>query len=530
MTKRNAILLSLFIGVLAVAAPIITALSLARQEGMDSQMAAVGAVATEVLRRADEAGDQGGQAIAMLRMVPTSDPCSNEKLQLMGAVAIASDQLQGVGYVADDQLLCSSLGFYGSQLPIGPPDYRSATGAEVRTSVKFPLATDQPFMVLATDQQGFALIINPQLVLDLTLPGGGTSLGLYSYSNRHAMTVRGYFDPRWIDKLGREHQKDFVDGKYLVSLRRSAKYDMLSFAAIPLSSVDPILRRQAKTLVPIGVIAGLVLAAAVFLVARVQLALPAVLKAALRRKEFCVVYQPVVDLRTRQWVGAEVLVRWRRPGGEMVRPDVFIPVAEDSGLIHRLTTHIMEIVGREAASLFVRYPEFHLSINLSAADLEAQDTVQLLEKLIGGTQAKDGNLIIEATERILIKTGAAQEVLREVRSHGVRVAIDDFGTGYSSLSYLQTFPIDILKIDKSFVDTIGVDAATSQVIFHIIEMAKSLELKMTAEGVETEAQAAVLRDHMVQFAQGSLFAKPLEFDDLMAQLSAANSSAKARNY
>jgi sensor c-di-GMP phosphodiesterase-like protein len=253
--------------------------------------------------------------------------------------------------------------------------------------------------------------------------------------------------------------------------------------------------------------------------AREQRALPAVIRSALRRGEFYLAYQPIVELATGRWVGAEALIRWKRPDGSMVRPDVFVPVAEDNGLISLLTCNMLKLLALDAPAIIALRPDFRFSINLSQHDLIDPLTIDHLRNLLA-SGLKPTNLTIEATERGVMEKEAATQVLQQIRSLGMRVAIDDFGTGYANLAYLQNFEVDAIKIDKSFVDTIGTRAVTAQVALLIIDMGKTLSLDLVAEGVEHAHQADFLRDNGVRYAQGWLFARAMPADRLCTELTA----------
>jgi sensor c-di-GMP phosphodiesterase-like protein len=239
------------------------------------------------------------------------------------------------------------------------------------------------------------------------------------------------------------------------------------------------------------------------------------------------VYQPIVDLATGRWIGAEALARWRTADGELVPPDVFIPVAESEGLIRQVTAKVIAHFGRDAVELFRRHPEFRVSINFSDQDLSDAQSVETLKACIQTLGIAPARIAVEITERALIHADAVRRNIKTLRDAGTRVAIDDFGTGYSGLSYLATLELDALKIDKVFVDTIGTDAVTNSVVSHIIEIAKSMGLKMVAEGVETQAQADYLRARGVECAQGWLYSKAIPMGELLAGLEAQSTGATA---
>ncbi len=295
-------------------------------------------------------------------------------------------------------------------------------------------------------------------------------------------------------------------------------------AALPVSYLDRRTRAFAWILLPAGLVTGVALALVALLLARRQRSLVTVMRSALRRHEFFLVYQPIVELETGKWVGAEALLRWRRSSGEMVPPDVFIQLAENNGLIGQVTEYVLQRVAREAGALLRSDAGFHLALNLSAFDMHSGRIVGLLDGLAAELQIEPNQLVLEVTERGFLQADLARAVVQTLRARGFQIAIDDFGTGYSSLSYLETFSVDSLKIDKSFIDKIGTESAASGVVSHIIGMAKSLRLAMVAEGVETQAQADYLRASGVQFAQGWLYSKPLPLDALKAGLLKAAAS------
>jgi sensor c-di-GMP phosphodiesterase-like protein len=176
---------------------------------------------------------------------------------------------------------------------------------------------------------------------------------------------------------------------------------------------------------------------------------------------------------------------------------------------------VLSLIARDTDGYLAGRPDFHVAINVCAGDLQTRAIVGKLERLIAHCNASPSNFILEITERGFLDLDAARQVLKELRAHDIEVAIDDFGTGYSSLSYLESLHVDYLKIDRSFIEAIGTGAPTSQVVGHIIEMARTMRLRMIAEGIESEAQAAFVRSHKVQFAQGWSFGRPMPFADVL---------------
>ncbi|MEJ8839648.1 putative bifunctional diguanylate cyclase/phosphodiesterase [Ramlibacter sp. AN1133] len=246
------------------------------------------------------------------------------------------------------------------------------------------------------------------------------------------------------------------------------------------------------------------------------------LRRALEKREFVNYYQPKVELATGRIAGVEALVRWMDPGRGLVPPGEFVPALETIGLIGEVAQTIMERAiddwrGWRDAGL----PAPRIAVNVAAAQLRNDDFVPALQRALQGLQGDSSALGIEITESILISNmERAIEVLQQVRALGVPVAIDDFGTGYSSLAYIVTLPIDELKIDRAFVKKITADPAYEGIVRTCVSLARGLNLKVVAEGVETEAQAMKLRDLNCDQAQGFFYSPPVPAEQLVRMLKA----------
>ncbi|MGD2140448.1 MAG: EAL domain-containing protein [Burkholderiales bacterium] len=252
------------------------------------------------------------------------------------------------------------------------------------------------------------------------------------------------------------------------------------------------------------------------------------LRLALRREEMHLVYQPKVDLETREIVGAEALLRWHHPTHGPIPPARFIPVAEESGMVGE----IGEWVLRDACRQIRHWTNMGLSpqiaVNVSPRQFQQYDVAQLVSTVLAEEQIAPEMLEIELTESAVMHNAEASVVtLEKLKRLGVRVSIDDFGTGYSSLSYLKRFPLDMLKIDRSFVRDISSDPNDAAIVRAIITLARNLGIKVTAEGVEDEAQLSFLNAYGCQFAQGYLFGKPMSVEDLTWRMRPREKSAAA---
>ena len=244
-----------------------------------------------------------------------------------------------------------------------------------------------------------------------------------------------------------------------------------------------------------------------------QLHLENDLRRALEREELTVYYQPIVSLESGGISGFEALVRWQHPDNGLVPPGEFIPLAEETGLIHAMGRYVLERACAQVSDWQRRLskPDLSISVNMSAKQFVESDLVDQITRVLTETALKPTCLKLEITENLVMENAEiAAQLAGSLRERGVRLAMDDFGTGYSSLSYLHRIPVDTLKIDRSFVSQMDAGGRGLEIVRTIIALARSLKLNVTAEGVENINQLQLLRALQCQMAQGFYFAKPLD--------------------
>ena len=247
-----------------------------------------------------------------------------------------------------------------------------------------------------------------------------------------------------------------------------------------------------------------------------NLVLESQLRHTLKNNEFILYYQPQVDVATQKVIGAEALIRWIKEDGTLVPPFDFIPVAEHSGQIIAIGEWVLQEACRQAKAWFDAGLEQKVSVNLSAQQFKDEHLLDKIKHAVNISQLPPRLLELEITESTIMHNhSSAIKTLEAIHELGISLSIDDFGTGYSSLNYLKRFPIDILKVDRSFVQDIEHDNDDAAIVTAIIAMAHSLHLHVVAEGVEDSYQVQFLRELDCEVIQGFLYSKPIPATDYL---------------
>ena len=520
MQRSWFLIVTIVLATLATLFPVGIGVFMAQLEANRREADQLGVFADAALKRAETVLTQalnGLQDMESLR----DEPCSPPHMVEMRRITYTYRHIQDAGIYRGGKQLCSAL--LGSaqsvQLTLPPPDWRTPDGLDIWFDQPNPFAAPRRSMLLGRD--GNYVGLDPLTFVDVVDRESRMLAIVHTEAGRIFAVSQGAALPRlqraYADLAYGPGNETTQEDDAAVVLRKSRTIPLAVVVLAPHAALLANWRALLIGGLVVGLAAGAPLGILVWRRATRRFSLEGELRGAVRRHEMVVHYQPIVSLADQHWVGVEALVRWRRHG-RLVRPNLFIPMAENAGLIQQITDQVLDIVLAELGTLLRRHPPFYVSINVGAEDLKSRRFLGVLTARLRGTGIAPEQIRIEATERGFLEPDVARETIQAFRDAGHPVYIDDFGTGYSSLSYLQSFKVDALKIDKSFVDTIGHEAASSTVAPHIIAMARSLGLQVVAEGIEDTTQADFLRKQGVDYGQGWLFGRPVPAMELAQQL------------
>ncbi|WP_426434293.1 EAL domain-containing protein [Bradyrhizobium genosp. P] len=507
MRRSRIIAIAILLGAFGAAMPIAAVAYVSWTLAVEAEQQRLSTFANRAITRANRSLNEISGALRTM-VEFRGEPCSPDHIAEMRRLAMDTPTVEEIGYFERGQLKCTSWGRTEGEVPYQRGDYTTDNGIEVTIRMR-PLVTKaKPLMAL--QYQSYNALVDPLRFVDVIVDPG-MQLAIAS-DDGALISALNSPDPRLLRTI-LDQRRNGMNERELFAVSRANGW--MAIAIAPRDGLLPNLRREQLMLLPIGACLALFIVGIVIWFSHRRLSPRGELEIAIQNREFVVHYQPIVELRTGRCIGGEALVRWRRPDGSLVRPDLFIPLAEDTGLIMPITDQVIGIVVADLNKHFLAYRSLHVAINISAADIKTGRILPVITRALERTGIEPQQIWLEATERGFMDIDSARATITLARQLGHAVAIDDFGTGYSSLQYLQGLPLDALKIDKSFVDSIGKNTATSSVISHIIDMAKTLNLQIIAEGVETEVQASFLRVHQVEFAQGWLFSKALALPDFV---------------
>lgn len=350
----------------------------AERQAYEAVSETTNAYARAVLNRADKTAMQAQAAITRLN-AEKDDPCSPRALALMRHLDLTSTYLQAVGFVRDGSIVCSSMG--NTPFALGQESLRTSTGVRIYLKVQTGLPEQTPLFALVRDS--FAVLIHRDLPLDISMSVSDASVAVLHFdSSAGSMPElsKGYVDREWLARLAGRQRAAFVDKGYLVAIVRSQHFRIAAVGAVPVAHLEERTWALAYRLVPAGAIAGLAVAVALLSLVRRQRSIASALRHGLRRDEFHLHYQPIIHLATGRCVGAEALLRWQRSTGESIPPDLFIPIAEQTGIVARLTERVLQLAEADTGGYLAAHPDFHIAINLSSQDLQSTAIVDMVDR------------------------------------------------------------------------------------------------------------------------------------------------------
>lgn len=505
MNRKIVITFSIALVFISAMLPVIATLYLSWMRAKDIEREKLAGFAERTIERAQLSFDEAYLAMKSFDEMKAL-PCSEEHINLMRRATFNFRNVNEIGYFEDGLLKCTSWGKINEKIEKSIIDFTLPNNVQITYSIYPLISKSHP--VIALHYKNHNALIDPAQFTDI-ITDPSIQIAIATIQDQVISTVN-HPSSKIIKQVlsGNEQNKD-----HFIFVYKSSYFTVVVME--PRSFVLKKLCGELIVLLPLGIFMAIIFVTIIIWISRRRLSPLGELKIAIAKREFIVHYQPIIELKTNLCIGAEALVRWQRPDGTMIAPDLFIPLAEESGLIFSITDQVIQHVITDLRKLLISNRALHIAINIASSDLRTGRILQSLETLLPGTAIAPKQIWLEVTERGFINIDSTKETIEQARNVGYAMVIDDFGTGYSSLSYLHGLPLDSLKIDKSFIDSLGTDSATSSVTLHIISIAKTLQLTTIAEGIETQAQVDYLIEHGVEYGQGWFFAKAMPAKDFI---------------
>ena len=503
------------VGIIAAGVPIILFNSWLRKQGDDE-------IAINATWALNSAESRIGQTIAALEDLSArgADSCGPAQLDAMRRTALMTGPIKQVMLIAaNGEILCADAGMAaGSQQVL-----TSAATANPAITLDVIRVSDRGERFLRVrmagppDKPGFAALVPANLLLQQTSMQGGRMSGMA----RIAMS-----DGTAVGEMGMAAGPRTQETQFSHTLL-SNQYPFGVTVSMPRTGVfatyDDL--RNIGVVMTAGI--ALVILLVTLLIARREAADPAAdMAKAIRNDEFVPYYQPFVDLQSGRLLGAEVLVRWRRADGSFVEPNAFVQLLESSGLVMEFTRKLMRRVCLELGDAVGRRPSMSIAFNVAPRHFDDALILHDIGTIFNESTIRLSQIVLELTERHeVVNLTSMRRTIAALQRVGCRIAIDDVGTGHSGLSYILKLGVDIIKIDKIFVDAIESEGPSRAIIETLIDLAKNMRMEIVAEGVETFDQVTYLRERGISAAQGYVFAPPLPASTFLQLLEAMDPAA-----
>ena len=446
--------------------------------------------------------------------------CSDADIERLRDLVFHGHLVKEIGRVQDHSLYCTSInGRFEHPILESKPDIVTPSGRAVW--LKSPLVT-VPGMYGDITQSGQATFVAAQGAFDHL----GESPMIYTTTLTNRLTsavVRTAGAPLVLTNDEILGERELIRGNIFYLSRCSSHFAPCMVVGISIRDAVQLNSSLVGGFAFLGGLGGLALGLTLMLQPNKR-NLATQLRRALRRNLITVMYQPIVDIKTGRILGAEALARWTDEDGNYIRPDVFVAAAEELGFIGKLTRVVLRLIVNEMGEFLRSNPDFHINVNIAAADLADPQFLPMLEKLLTKHGISSHSINLELTERSTADHHLTISSIGRLREMGHEFYIDDFGTGYSSLSYLNELAVDAIKIDRAFTDAIGTGSLTAVIVPQILAMAHTLKIKVVVEGVERAEQSAYFADLDQEIlAQGWHFGEAVPAPELM-QLLASKAS------